>query len=469
MELLHFHPLDDCRPAATLRHSHLARFMFPRSTSLLLASLGVVWVSNGAHAQSTPDYEQPPVSYSATTPRDAVTRLQARLESGNLVLAGSDREILQTVLRELQVPIESQVVVFSKTSLQRGRIRPDQPRALYFSDSIYVGWVPGGLIELSAVDPQLGPVFYSFDPQVVRGAPRAFVRDNDCLRCHGGTFVRGIPGVFARSLVPSESGEPLLRHGTTVVDDETPFAQRWGGWYVTGYTGQENHRGNAFGSEGGDQLIFPLSGKRPHELSDYFDVSRYLAPTSDVVALLVFEHQMTVQNSLTRAAHSCRKMLEYQRSLQKTFNDPPTDEPAYDSVKSVFASAVEDVVDHLLFRGAAPLPEGVTGSDAFRRVFTQAAPRSRAGHALKDLQLRDRLFAQRCSYLIYSESFTALPAQLKSRVFDRLHAALHDESPKGRYAYLGKEEKQRIYQILIETLPEAKAHWEGASARQAAR
>lgn len=466
----HLDPLDDRRTAATiLPFVSQTRVITRRFPSLTLAALGLTLAAPAVRAQSTPDYEQPPVSYSASTPNDAVTKLQARLASGDLVLAGSDHEVLRSILRELQVPIESQVVVFSKTSLQRGRISPTHPRALYFSDSVYVGWVPGGLIELTAVDPQLGPVFYSFDPQTARGAPRAFVRDSDCLRCHGGTFVRGVPGVFARSLITSENGEPLLRHGTEIVDDETPFAKRWGGWYVTGYTGQEPHRGNAFGSEDGDRLIFNLSEKRPHELSDFFDVSRYPAKTSDVVALLVFEHQMAVQNSLTRAAHSCRKMLEYQRSLQKTFNDPPTDEPAYDSVKSVFASAVEDVVDHLLFRGAAPLPEGVTGSEAFRAVFTKAAPRSRAGHALKDLQLRDRIFANRCSYLIYSETFAALPLQLKSRVFDRLHAALHDESPKGRYAYLEKEEKQRIYQILLETQPEAKAHWARTAARQAAR
>lgn len=424
------------------------------STCLCLSFL-----TSAALAQNVPDYEQPPVSYSATRPADAAARLQVRLETGELKLAGDEREILRTVLRELQVPVESQIVVFSKTSLQRGRIRPDQPRALYFSDSVYVGWVPGGLIEIAAVDPQLGPVFYSFETRPGRGEKHAFVRDSDCLRCHGGTFVRDVPGVFARSVVPSTSGEPLLRHGSEVVDDQTPFEHRWGGWYVTGYTGEKNHRGNAFGTEQGDRLDFPLSDRRPAELGDFFDTSRYPAGTSDVVALLVFEHQMAVQNALTKAAHSCRRMLEYQRSLQKTFKDPVTDEPAYDSVKSVFRSAVEDIVDVLLFRGAAPVPPGVAGSEAFRRTFTAAAPRSPAGHSLKDFQLRDRLFAQRCSYLIYSETFAALPAQLKVRVLDRLHGVLHGDDPRGRYAYLEAGEKQRIVEILTATHPEAKARW----------
>jgi hypothetical protein len=420
-------------------------------------------------AQSVPDYEQPPVSYSASKPSDAAARLQVRLETGELKLTGDEREVLRTVLRELQVPIESQVVVFSKTSLQRGRIRPNQPRAVYFSDSVYVGWVPGGLIEVAAVDPQLGPIFYTFNPQPARDEQQAFVRDSDCLRCHGGTFVRDVPGVFARSIVPATSGEPLLRHGSELVDDQTPFEQRWGGWYVTGYTGEKNHRGNAFGTEIGDRLDFPLSDRRPAELGDFFDTSRYLAGTSDVVALLVIEHQMAVQNALTKSAHSCRRMLEYQRSLQKTFKDPVTDEPAYDSVKSVFRSAVEDIVDHLLFRGAAPLPAGVTGHEAFRRAFASSAPRSPDGHSLKDFQLRDRLFAQRCSYMIYSDTFTALPPQLKQRVLDRLHGVLTGDDPRGRYAYLEADEKRRIHEILATTHPDAKARWSQLTAETAGR
>ena len=433
-----------------------------------LRAIGRLLLVSGAgalplRAQSTPDYELPPIQYSTAQPHDAVDALQRRLASGDLLLTGSDREIVQTLLRELKVPGETQVVVFSKTSLQRGRIRPDHPRALYFSDSIYIGWVPGGLIEAAAIDPVLGPVFYAFDPRGTAGSARKFERDSDCLRCHGGTFVRGVPGVFARSLVPDDSGEPLLRHGSELVDDETPFEKRWGGWYVTGYTGSENHRGNAFGSEAGDDLVFRLNQQRPTELSRFFDTAAYLRDTSDAAALLVFEHQLAMQNSLTRAGQSCRKMLEYQRSLQKTLNDPVTDEPSYDSVKSVFASAVEDVVDHLLFRGAAPIPDGVVMSDAFRTGFTRGAPRSKSGLALKDLQLRGRIFTRRCSYLIYSESFASLPPQLKDRILDRLGAVLRGEDPKGRYAYLEATERSEIMTVLRETLPAAKAWWQRAS------
>lgn len=267
------------------------------------------------------------------------------------------------------------------------------------------------------------------------------------------------PGIFVRSVFPSDSGEPIFRLGSEIVDDQTPFGHRWGGWYVTGYQGSENHRGNAFGSDAGAQAEFsPVSG-RPADLSEYFDPSRYLRATSDVVALLVFEHQLTMQNSLTHAAFSCRKMLDYQRALEKSMGDPATDEPHYDSVKSVFAGAVQNVVDHLLFRGAAVLPDGVLGNEEFRHRFPQDAPRTRSGHSLKELRLKDRLFAYRCSYLIYSESFAVLPPQLRDRILDRLQAALTDPDPQGRYAYLPAAEKQQIHEILLETLPLAQARW----------
>src|SRR5688500_13017475 len=307
----------------------------------LVTGLSVLAVAS-ARAQGQPDYEQPPVSYSASTPTDAIARVQKRIASGELAFAGSDKQILEALLKELGVPVESQLLVFSKTSLQRGRIRPERPRALYFSESAYVGWVPGGLIEVVAIDQKLGPVFYSFEISPAGGAAHKIERDTDCLRCHGGTFVREIPGVFARSVFPDANGEPLLRHGTLIVDDETPFGQRWGGWYVTGYHGAGHHRGNVRASGLGEQLVFAPAKERPDELSGFFDTSDYLRPRSDVVALLVFEHQLTMQNSLTRGGMACRKMMAYQHGLQKAFKEPITDEPAYDSVKSVLASSARD-------------------------------------------------------------------------------------------------------------------------------
>lgn len=412
-----------------------------------------------AAAQGMPDYEKPPVSYSATPPADAVAALHRRLDATLPKWKGDDREVLAALLEELRVPVASQVVVFSKTSLQRGRIQPRHPRVIYFSDDAYVGWVPGGVVEVTTIDPVLGPVFYAVDPRgFARGEPR-FVRDGECLSCHGGSFVRDVPGVLVRSVFPARSGEPLLRFGSTVVDDQTVFGDRWGGWYVTGYHGETPHRGNAFAAEAGDQLDFTPAAARPDELSSFFDTAAYLAPTSDVVALLILEHQTSMQNTLTRAAFAARRMIAYQRGLQRTFKEPETDEPAYDSVRSVFNGAAQDIVDRLLFCGAADLPPGVDGGKAFREAYAAGARRTAAGLSLRDLELRGRLFARRCSPLIYSETFAVLPPPLRDLVLDRVREALESDDAKSRHAYLPASERRDILGILRETHPEAARRW----------
>jgi hypothetical protein len=430
---------------------------------LLAAAFGGL----SARSQENEEYEQSPVNYSHTEPRDAVARLKARIASGELKFAGDDREVFKALLREMGVPVESQILVFSKTSFQRSRISPDHPRALYYSDNCYLGWAPGGLAEVATIDPELGPVFYSFDPRgFSSGAKAEFKRDADCMGCHGGSYVRGIPGVFARSVYPDENGEPLLRQGTQIVDFRTPFEERWGGWYVTGTHGKALHRGNAFASEKGDQLVFnPASGANRTNLASFFDGKEYLSAGSDIVSLMVFEYQTAAQDALTRAGLACRRMLDYQERLEHDLREPVNAEPHYDSVKSVFESSARDVVDALLFKDEAAIPEGVKGSAAFQRVFAANAPRASDGSSLKELLIAEHLFKNRCGYLIYSDLFLALPRQLKQRIYAKLALALRADNPDPRYGYIGAEERGRIVRVLRQTHPDLKSNgWLAESA-----
>ena len=161
-----------------------------------------------------------------------------------------------------------------------------------------------------------------------------------------------------------------------------------------------------------------------------------------------------MQNTLTRASLSSRRMLDYQKNLQRELKETITEEPVYDSVKSVLDSTAREVVDDLLFREEAPLPDGIEGSPAFQRAFSANAPRAANGNSLKDFDLKGHLFKNRCSYLIYSDCFRLLPKPLMLRVLERFARALRATDPDPRYAYLGAEERARIVQILHETCPD---------------
>jgi len=430
----------------------------------LTAYLSVVCLASlvSLQGQGIEEYEQAPIRYSATSAHDRTQKLEAKLASGQLVLPPDDKAAVRMLLGELNVPVESQVIVYSKTSLQRGLIAPKHPRALYFSDDCYIGWVPGGLMEVCSFDPELGPVFYTFDPrpQAKPALPR-FKRDNDCLSCHGGSFVRGIPGVFVRSINTDENGDPLLQFGSKIVDHTTPFKERWGGWYVTGTHGDSTHQGNVFAQTKDRELIVDYTkGANITDLSRFFPVQMLLTNSSDIVALLVLEHQTAMHNSITRASYNTRRMLAYQESLQTDLKEPVTKEPSYESVKRVFDSAAKDVVDHLLFKDEAVLPEGgVKGSSPFQEVYEKNGVRTKDGLSLRDLRLDRYLFKYRCSHLIYSPQFLALPEQLKKRIYSRLEQALDRDNPDPRFDYLSKQERIAIMEILQATHPDLKTVW----------
>jgi hypothetical protein len=425
-----------------------------RRTILPAAVLAAALIIPGrVPAQSDEAYEKPPISYSSTRPNDAVTVLESESASG-LRWTGGGKWALKRLLEEFHVPVESQVLVFSKTSFQRQAINPGRPRALYFSDNCYIGWVPDGLIEVATIDPQLGPVFYSVDPNATQ--PR-FVRDNNCMTCHGGQFVRGIPSLFVRSMFTGETGEPLFAYGSEVVDFRTSFTNRWGGWYVTGKHGNFLHRGNTLAREEHGQLMVDLQrGANITDLSALLQTKPYLRPDSDIVCLLVLEHQTAMQNTLTRASQDCRRMLAYQKNLQTELKEPVTESVVYDSVKHVFSAAAQQVVDDLLFKDEAELPPRIEGAGAFQAAFCREVPRADDGSSLKDLELAGHLFKNRCSYLIYSQSFRTLPAELKRRVRSRLVHALDPATPDPRYDYIPADEKLRIAKILRQTHPDFK-------------
>lgn len=405
-------------------------------------------------AQEAAEYEFPPILYSASTPTNAASLLDARLAAGEWVLPRTDaKSCLRNLLDAFDVPVESQVLVFSKTSLQRRLIEPQRPRAVYFADDAYLGWVPGGLFEIAVTDPRLGLVFYRLDGRAADRPPR-LDRDEDCLSCHAGSLTRNWPGMMVRSVYPDARGEPITSAGSFLVGHDTPFEERWGGWYVTGRHGAAQHLGNAIAreSERGASLD-PAAGANLTDLGRFFDTSHYLRADSDIVALMVLEHQVGMHNRLVQGALRARKWLHYQQQLQRELGQPVREEPEGTALRVVEGEA-ERIVEHLLFCDETTLPEGgIQGAGAFEAAFRRNRQPDPEGRSLKDFDLRSRLFTYRCSYMIYSKAFAALPPPLATRVCLRLDQILGAADPPKRFAHLPAAERHAIRQILRATHP----------------
>ncbi len=431
------------------------RAMFRWIQRMALAAVA----GSAALAQGTREYEQPPINYSARPATNAVSEWQARLAAGGWPARGQpERVIVREVLAALDAPVESQVLVFSKTSLQRELIGPRRPRALYFAEDAYVGWVPGGLIELAVSDPAIGLAFYRVDPR--EPAPMRFERDPDCLSCHGGSLTRNWPGLMVRSVFPDASGEPLTAAGTFLTGHESPLSERWGGWYVTGRSGPLRHMGNVTARlRGHDAELDRAAGANVTDLSRFFPVGPYLRPDSDIVALLVLEHQVGMMNRLVEGGLRVRKWLAYQHNLQRELGQTVSDEPEGTALRVVESEAGR-IVEHLLFCDEAALPAGgVSGAGDFERAFRRNRRADLRGRSLKDFDLRTRLFTWRCSYMVYSRAFDALPPALGKTVARRLGEVLSAPEPPAKFRHLPVAERTAIREILAATKPELTRAW----------
>ncbi|MDB4537809.1 hypothetical protein N9230_04260, partial [Akkermansiaceae bacterium] len=179
------------------------------------------------------------------------------------------------------------------------------------------------------------------------------------------------------------------------------------------------------------------------------DTEKYLTPTSDIVSLMVLEHQCRMHNLLTKAKMNYRRSAWFQQSMQKGLSP---DDPAGMAWKSADQLA-GDVVEGLLFKGEVELTgDGLSGSEAFAKAFAKGGVETEKGKSLRDMRLYERLFKYRCSYMIYSKAFQALPKLVKERVFVKLRAALSDEGVE-EFEYLGSRERKSIRAILEETVP----------------
>ncbi len=407
-----------------------------------------------------PAYEQAPIFYSKSEAKTPLTEIRDRIAGGEDLLSGrSDQEILAKLLDLLDVPIESQMLVYSKTSEQNAFISPQTPRAVYFSADAYVGWMPRGEIEVITFDEKLGMVFHML--MISSGEENEdieFVRKSSCLSCHGSSATQNWPGVTVRSVHAARSGQPLFHAGTFRTDHSSPLNERWGGWYVTGDAGEHVHMGNRvskMGANRDDIQVESLVAEAVDTLDGLFPARVYPGgASSDIVALMVLEHQVVVHNALVQGNLVTQQTLHRHREMRKAFGEPE-DTPLSETNQSILDGQAEKIVAALLFQSEHPLEgDGVQGGSAFHEAFIAGAKRTADRRSLRDLRLYERMFKYRCSYLIHSQAFTHLPDELRHRVLARLGEVLRGVG-ESDYDYLQPSEREKILEILRETLPEA--------------
>ena len=425
-------------------------------------------------------FDEDMIHYSRATDDTVVSRLQKRLDAGAATLS-YDRQYgyLLSVLEALKIPRASQMLVFSKTSLQRSRIFPGNPRAIYFNDEVYIGWIPGApMVEISAVDPKLGSVFYTIE-QSESSKPK-FVRNDQCLECHASAKTIGVPGDLVRSFITGIDGDVNLFSGIQV-NHRTPFAERWGGWYVTGAPQGMAHRGNLAGDAAFDRREKePAYRASVDDLSSLCDTAKYPRPSSDIAALLVLEHQTHLHNFITRLNYESTLHLaqyghvRYLKSISEAFlryllfieeapftasgeeRTPRTSRAHGDSEPT--PTPPERGTDKALLSGGVGVGGFIDRSD-FAEWFESQGPEDKQGRSLRQFDLKTRTFKYPCSYLIYSDAFDKLPRPMKLHLYHRLWQILAGEDKSAEFEKIPTETKQAIREILIATKADLPVLW----------
>lgn len=398
------------------------------------------------------DYEREPISYNSAEPQDRMYALQQRLESGEVLLTQDDHfGYLKSLLEHLDISPDSQTLVFSKTSFQLRKISPRRPRAVYFNDDVYVGWVrDSSVIEIAATDPVNGTMFYTLESTA--SGPKVARDKGQCLSCHVNYRTQGVPGLVMRSIYPSDAGRFVASAPSHTLDHNSPFEERWGGWYVTGKHGELTHLGNAVCRDKDDfETLDSSRAFNLEDLSDRIATDKYLRSGSDIVALLLLEHQTQMHNLMTRASYEARAAQHHDQMMNEILDRPA--EHVSDTTRRRIASASEKLLRYMFFADAPRWADSIQGNEEFSSHFEAIGPFDAQGRGLHQLDLEQRLLKYPLSYLIHSQSFDQLPVSVKTVLGKRFRELLVD-GQRQEFPSLTDDNALAISEILQECEPE---------------
>ncbi len=400
------------------------------------------------------DHDYPWLDYSGVASHNDVAHVIEEMARGKLKLHFREpRGYLDSFLEALKISPTSQSLVFSKTSLQTRIISPATPRAIYFNDDTYVAWISGApFIEINTMDSSLGPVFYTLNER--NDAPPHLQRQTlECLACHDSFSLQGggIPQFLFLSAYQIQTGKVLTDASAVQTTNETPFEQRWGGWYVTGKLGGMLDLGNLT-TTGRPIPITQVSRADVPNLDSWFNAKPYESDKSDVVAVMVLESQIDVHNLVIHASYKSRMLLE--KDSRGSSKKDLTWQQLPASIQESFRALLEPLVRGMLYVGMVKLPAPVQGTSGYAQWFQARGPFDSHHRSLRDLDLKTRLFKYRLSYLIYSRAFAFLMPSVKDYLYQRLIQILTGHDTTGAYAGIPAHERKAILEILRATKPD---------------
>src|SRR5688500_17763528 len=381
-----------------------------------------------------------PHHYYERKTKDRFARLQGEMEAERVVLdRSSEKGFLLSLLAALEIPASSQMLVFSTTSLQLSLITPSNPRAIYFNEDTYLGFIPGGKIELVSIDPELGGIFYILDIPRSAAASLNIDRSRRCMNCHSGSETGYVPGLTVKSVVPGTRGGSVDAFRVDMTGHGIPLSERFGGWYLTGVHGLTNHWANAIG-----RMVNGEVTKDPVVPGERFSWGKYPVEGSDILPQLIHEHQAGFVNRALQAGYVARMHLHRGGELSA-------------EQRAEIDHFAGELARYILFADEAALPKsGIKGDRKFEEDFLRDRKVSRNGASLQDFDLKRRMFKYPVSYMVYTPLFAGLPEVVKSGVIRELQKGLREGDGKngndGTYAHISKEEKRVIQEILVETM-----------------
>lgn len=258
--------------------------------SLLLLSRGMVFLSAEEVAWEYPapasrnilPYNDRRIDYLGhPLPADLQLQLERAISS-----AQNDSEPLprlKTLLQALEISVESQVLVYSKTSTNGKLVSLENPRAIYFNERLILAWVPGAeFFELLILNPEVGSQFLTIPTRSGLTSPNSteWTRERRCLQCHVAGETLGVPGLLLKSVAVNETGTPLKSLLSDNANSE--WKHQWGGWYVS------------------DRNFSSAAKLIEADFAQSHLWGRYPSHNSDSVALLILRHLTRLNNLLIR-------------------------------------------------------------------------------------------------------------------------------------------------------------------------